>query len=66
MKFHDKKICAIMWSDLRREQQQGADLHWLLEEDIVHSHQIGTTSSAAGNKRVNHESLVNSGVFLEL
>lgn len=40
-------------SDLGRQQQQRANLHGLLEEDIVNSHQTGPTPSAApDSKRV--------------
>lgn len=34
-------------SDLGRQQQQRANLHRLLEEDIINSHQAGPTPSAA-------------------
>lgn len=38
-------------SDLGRQQQQGANLHRLLEEDIVNSHQTGPTPSAAPDSK---------------
>lgn len=36
-------------SDLGRQQQQRANLHGLLEEDVVNSHQTGPTASAAAD-----------------
>lgn len=36
-------------SDLGRQQQQRADLHRLLEEDVINRHQAGPTPSAPGD-----------------
>lgn len=38
-------------SDLGRQQQQRANLHGLLEEDVVNSHQTGPTASAAADSK---------------
>lgn len=44
-------MCSQTDSDLGRQQQQRADLHRLLEEDVVNSHQAGPTPSAAPDSK---------------